>query len=531
MFLFLLNNSQKEDFFMAEKELKLPVPGRVPQADKLRTLKKAFNKQEWDWLEQNAHKFGLGKPSDYMFVVENKDGEKSLAYSKSKLTTRHLFVLTAIYDLIIAQNKKLFVGKDGLFHIYTNEESQNPKSFYKSAWDSKQVSNLIDQLTVLVVDRWNMTSLKRADVAESLRFLTAINDDFFNVDPFFKSIYLTAQKIINHELEPVMIDEIYDAMTLQEQTIEPYRAKTIDYMITAPINRRVALDRLKNGKDAKLESYQAVPILVGKQGIGKSTLIKTMSAGFADGVSNYDYSQETILKRGSNAYIELAELSGVAKSSTTHLKDWITQERRGFVPKYENEEKEVPFTALLIGTTNETDLLKDVTGNRRYLPIEVEWYNRDKLTTDFIMRAMATYYISIQQALAKGENPDKLLSLEIQETQEDMEYKNDVYAQGDPDIVKVKQYLKACVNRDSDRKSVLKITEDSIYFKSVSKIDEDFTIWQQQNAEVKLIYSGKVSKLLLSLPATKKSKAIKIDGKTYRSTEVNKEELIKELNK
>ena len=64
----------------------------------------------------------------------------------------------------------------------------------------------------------------------------------------------------------------------------------------------------------------------------------------------------------------------------------ITQRR-----PYERESKTFKRRAILCGTTNEVDILKDVTGNRRILPISVERIEYDRMLsinkTDLIIEA------------------------------------------------------------------------------------------------------------------------------------------------
>lgn len=112
-------------------------------------------------------------------------------------------------------------------------------------------------------------------------------------------------------------------------------------------------------------------VLVGQQGIGKSTLASTLSRGwFSDSLQKLE---------GKDAYeglmgvwiVELAELAAAKRSETETIKNFISKREDTFRPAYARHNIVYPRQCVFYGTTNDPDFLKDKSGNRRYWPVWV----------------------------------------------------------------------------------------------------------------------------------------------------------------
>jgi len=121
--------------------------------------------------------------------------------------------------------------------------------------------------------------------------------------------------------------------------------------------------------------YDVCLVLEGAQGLGKSTLAKILSQGPGEG---YFTDAPGILKMDTKArgellagklVVELGELSGLAKSDVEEVKALLSQSSDKYRPAYGRCAIEQQRTCLMIGSTNGTSYLQDVTGNRRFLPV------------------------------------------------------------------------------------------------------------------------------------------------------------------
>lgn len=137
-------------------------------------------------------------------------------------------------------------------------------------------------------------------------------------------------------------------------------------------------------------------ILEGGQGMGKSTLAKTLGLSwFADtGLVLGDKDSYQNLQ-GVLVY-EWGELDSLTRSEVTKVKQFISSEKDRFRASFDRRPKDYPRQVVFVGTTNESHYLSDPTGNRRFWPIRVtrfidlEWLkaNLDQ------MFAEALHYLS-----------------------------------------------------------------------------------------------------------------------------------------
>lgn len=115
--------------------------------------------------------------------------------------------------------------------------------------------------------------------------------------------------------------------------------------------------------------YDYVPIIVGEQGIGKSTLLRKLGRGWfsdtfkmGDGKDMYEQLQGVWL-------IEIGELDGLRKAEVETIKLYISKQWDTFRPAYARRVEVFKRQCVFFGTTNEEAFLRDSTGNRRFLPL------------------------------------------------------------------------------------------------------------------------------------------------------------------
>ena len=112
-------------------------------------------------------------------------------------------------------------------------------------------------------------------------------------------------------------------------------------------------------------------ILCGPQGIGKSTLLSKMSMGwFNDNLTTFEGKDAAELLPGA-WIIEVAELDAFRKTEATGVKKFLSLTADQYRAAYGRYKKIQPRTCVFIGTCNQKDFLQDVTGNRRFWPVDV----------------------------------------------------------------------------------------------------------------------------------------------------------------
>ena len=119
-----------------------------------------------------------------------------------------------------------------------------------------------------------------------------------------------------------------------------------------------------------------IPVLIGDQGIGKSTFV---AAGlppehpewFGDGLSWSDRIREQVESTLGRVIVEVSEMAGRRKAEIEHLKAFISRRDDGHVRlAYARNPESMPRRFVLVCTTNNpNDLPNDPSGNRRLVPI------------------------------------------------------------------------------------------------------------------------------------------------------------------
>jgi len=150
----------------------------------------------------------------------------------------------------------------------------------------------------------------------------------------------------------------------------------IDYFgATDSIYTKEAARKMMVGAIARIfvpgVKFDMVITFVGKEGTGKST--------FANKIGMQWYSDTFTTVHGKEAFeqiqgawvMELAELSGLRKAEVESVKHFLTKQVDSFRPAYARVSESFPRQCIFIGTTNSADFLKSTTGNRRFIPIDV----------------------------------------------------------------------------------------------------------------------------------------------------------------
>jgi hypothetical protein len=131
----------------------------------------------------------------------------------------------------------------------------------------------------------------------------------------------------------------------------------------------------------------------GRQGLGKSALIAKLGGSW--------FSDTFTTMQGKDAYeqvqgvwiMEVGELAGMRKAEAETIKLYISKQVDRFRPAYGRRTQEFPRQCIFIGTTNESQFLRDTTGNRRFwvvdTPNDPERDMWDELTAETVAQVWA----------------------------------------------------------------------------------------------------------------------------------------------
>lgn len=131
--------------------------------------------------------------------------------------------------------------------------------------------------------------------------------------------------------------------------------------------------------------FDNVPVLGGIQGIGKSTFLRALSPSelFVGELHTFDpqRAQESMMGRW---LMEINEMGAANRQDLELQKSFLSATSTTVRMAYARHPKEFPRQCVFLGTTNESEYLKDMTGNRRWWPVDTQVAQFDQSAFDRI---------------------------------------------------------------------------------------------------------------------------------------------------
>ncbi|MDO5715744.1 MAG: virulence-associated E family protein [Tissierellia bacterium] len=116
--------------------------------------------------------------------------------------------------------------------------------------------------------------------------------------------------------------------------------------------------------------YDYMPILAGAQGIGKSTFLRILGKEwFSDSLQCFEGKEAAEMIQGTWIN-ELGELTVMSRSETNAVKQFLSKQEDIYREAYGRRTNKYPRRCVFFGTTNNAEFLKDITGNRRFWPVD-----------------------------------------------------------------------------------------------------------------------------------------------------------------
>lgn len=150
--------------------------------------------------------------------------------------------------------------------------------------------------------------------------------------------------------------------------------------------------------------FDYMPVLVGEQGVGKSSLIaKLAREWFSDSLKNLD-NKEAGEHLQSSWIFEFGELAAMRKTEVEEIKAFITKQTDSYRVAYDRVISDFPRKCVFIGTTNRSDFLRDQTGNRRFWAIATNHKNRKYEVKDLTDSMVGQVWAEAMNLYKQGEN-------------------------------------------------------------------------------------------------------------------------------
>jgi putative DNA primase/helicase len=160
--------------------------------------------------------------------------------------------------------------------------------------------------------------------------------------------------------------------------------------------------------------FDFVLVLEGKQGVKKSTSLSILGGDWHVETTMSTDTKDFFMQFAGKSIIEFSEGETMSRTEVKKMKAIITMQYDRFRMPYERTTKDFPRRCVFAMTTNQTEYLKDETGNRRWLPVlvesdhaDIEWLaaNRDQLFAEAYHRVVTlketTYELPEKETLAE----------------------------------------------------------------------------------------------------------------------------------
>lgn len=208
------------------------------------------------------------------------------------------------------------------------------------------------------------------------------NVDYSGVRNYIESLYgiagnLKIDDAMALEFEKNSFHPIKEYLTTVEWDEEPRIDNLlIDYFgADDNIYSREAIRKMLVGAVARIfepgKKFDLVLTLVGDQGTGKSTFIKKLGKEWFSDTFMTVQGKEALEQIQGAWLIEMAELSGLRKAEVEAIKHFISKQEDTFRPAYARSAETYYRQCVFFGTTNNKDFLRDPSGNRRFMPIDI----------------------------------------------------------------------------------------------------------------------------------------------------------------
>lgn len=185
--------------------------------------------------------------------------------------------------------------------------------------------------------------------------------------------------------------------------------------------------------------------LRGRQGLGKSALIARLGGRW--------FSDTFTTMQGKDAYeqvmgvwiMEVGELAGMRKAEAETIKLYISKQVDRFRPAYGRRLQEFPRQCIFVATTNETQFLRDATGNRRFWVVDTPGTPTHSIWDELTPETVRQIWGEAVALYKAGE--ELFLPRELEEAAREIQ---DLYEEENPRAGLVADYLDRLLPEDWD---------------------------------------------------------------------------------
>ena len=253
-------------------------------------------------------------------------------------------------------------------------------------------------------------------------------------DRIFDAVNVVAQQNAFHPVRDYLNSCAWDGIPRVETLLVDYLGAE-DTPYTRAVTRKTlaaAVARIYHPG----QKFDYMLTLRGRQGLGKSALIAKIGGKW--------FTDTFTTMQGKEAYeqvlgvwiVEVGELAGMRKAEAETIKLFISKTSDRFRPAYGRRLQDFPRQCIFIGTTNETQFLRDTTGNRRFWVVDTPNDPVCDMWEDLTPEIVAQIWGEAVELYRKGEK--LFLPRELERVARDVQ---ETYEEENPRVGVVADYL------------------------------------------------------------------------------------------
>ncbi|MAZ18811.1 MAG: hypothetical protein CL535_21105 [Ahrensia sp.] len=313
-----------------------------------------------DWIREkcrNAYLYAIGQAGAESVAIDFPDAAKTFRELPVERTTAGAIKPTFGNCIALLRSARLLPTYDEVVQQSYLAAAQMP-------WPNQVGRTLSDDLIRVVrlfLHEQHRVSFKKDDVAEALYSLALEN----RINP----------------LTDYLADLKWDGQPRLDRWLIDYLGAE-DSELIRQIGRKTLLAAIRRARQPGCK-FDTVLILEGMQGSGKSTAVRILAGDFYSDaeLGRVDSKDAAMLLQGVWIF-ELGELTAMTRSEAEALKAFVSRTEDRFREPYARFPKSAKRRSIFIGTTNSSGYLQDLTGNRRFWPVQTAEINLEQLERD-----------------------------------------------------------------------------------------------------------------------------------------------------
>ena len=343
--------------------------------------------------------------------------------AKLKVTEKGVIASTIENVVIILNGDPAFVGRIGF-----NEMSHNTVALGPLPWCKSQGER-----------QWS-----DADDSDLRYYLERVYG-LSGKDKIFDAVNVVAQANKFHPVRDYLDSCEWDGVPRVETLLIDYLGAE-DNAYTRAVTRKTLVAAVARIYKPGCK-FDYMLTLRGRQGLGKSAIIGKLGGQWFSDTFSTVQGKEAYEQLGGAWIVEVGELAGMRKAEAETIKLYISKQSDRFRPAYGRRLQEFPRQCIFIGTTNETQFLRDTTGNRRFWVVDTPMGAKHDMWEELTPEMVRLIWGEAVQMYRKGEK--LYLTRELEAMARAVQ---EIYEEENPKVGIVAQYLERLLPEDWEGK-------------------------------------------------------------------------------